>query len=120
VYSSERPDPQSFGVRAVIAEIREWLHDVQPVLIAVMLAFVIATAALAYHASTRADSNTVSIATLQQEYLQSQAQGKAFQAFIKAFDTENNYECSVLWYLNEHDPTLPYHPTFSICSVVAP
>jgi hypothetical protein len=104
----------------VISEVRDWLHDVMPVLVVLTLLFVIATAVLAYHASTRADSNTISIATLQQEYLQSQAQGKAFQGFLKAFDAENDYECSVLWYVNRHDANIPIAPAATICNVVAP
>lgn len=43
-----------------------------------------------------------------------------FERFLQNFTAEQNYECTVLWYLNERNVTLPHVPPSTICQVTAP
>lgn len=104
----------------MIREVREWLHDVMPVLVVVMLAVVVLSGLLGIHASSTGDANAVSIATLQQEFAQNKAQAAVLEKFLKAFTVANNYECSVLWYINHANASIPEPPSLSICQVIAP
>lgn len=83
---------------------KEWANTIALVILAVVLAVI------GLWFNSRLDAQ-------QRQMAQSSAQ---FQVFLQGFTAENDYECRVLWFENEHNPNIPYHPLISVCNVAAP
>lgn len=92
-------------------------RDLVPIVLIVLVVIVSFEAYFIKHNADVTQALQTQNAILQQSQAQ---QGRAFEIFLKSFNAENNFECRVLWYLNNHDVNIIAPPSISVCQVTAP